>query len=65
MPEGAKQEDYVPFLQAMRALGFVKKAVDCSNSHFVTFELQRQAKPAGSAARVNWPRLGTCSYKRR
>ena len=64
MPEGGTQEDYRPFLQAMARLGFAKKLVDCSNSHFVTFELQRQ-KPSADGEELQWPHLRACAYKKR
>ena len=65
MPDGGQQEDYGPFLQAMRALGFARKSMDCSNSHFVTFELQRQGLSSDKEANLAWPQLRACSYKKR
>ncbi len=64
MPEDANQEDYHPFLQAMSGLGFSQKSVNYSNSHFVTFELQRQ-KPSADSVKVKWPQLRACTYKKR
>jgi len=64
VPDGGQQEDYGPFLQAMRGLGFARKSMDCSNSHFVTFELQRQGL-SDKGASLAWPRLRACSYKKR
>ena len=64
MPEDGTQEDYRPFLQAMAGLGFKQKNVDCSNSHFVTFELQRQ-KPSADSRKLEWPQLRACTYKKR
>ncbi len=64
MPEEGAQEDYRPFLRAMAGLGFTQKKVDYSNSHFVTFELQRQ-KPSADGEKLEWPQLRACTYKKR
>ena len=64
VPEDGNQEDYRPFLQAMGGLGFQQKNVDYSNSHFVTFELQRQ-KLSADIVRMKWPELRACTYKKR
>lgn len=64
MPEDATQEDYRPFLQAMGGLGFKQKSVDYSNTHFVTFELQRQ-QPSAAGDNLIWPQLKACTYKKR
>lgn len=65
MPEGGDQEDYGPFLQAMQGLGFAKTALDCSNSHFLTFELKRRGRATDGEQNMEWPQLKACSYKKR
>jgi ribosomal RNA-processing protein 8 len=58
-------EDFRPFLSALQALGFAQKSEDTSNSHFVTFELQKT--DAGKAEHwvQTWPKLKPCTYKKR
>ena len=65
MPEGHDAEDFGPFLQAMKGLGFAKKALDCSNSHFITLEMHRQGSPARNVEDQAWPLLKACTYKKR
>ena len=65
VPEGGDAEDFAPFLRAMKGMGFAKKALDCSNSHFVTFEMHRQGKSIKDAENQAWPLLRACTYKKR
>lgn len=60
-------EDLGPFLRALQLLGFSKKSVDTSNSHFVIFELQKAclSGEAGSSEQLDWPSLKPCLYKKR
>jgi hypothetical protein len=65
--EGGEGESFGPFLKALQGLGFSKKNVDTSNSHFVIFELQKAKSGAktGSVEALQWPSLKPCVYKKR
>ena len=65
VPEGGDAENFGPFLWAMRGIGFAKKALDCSNSHFITFEMHRQGSPTKDVEDQAWPLLRACTYKKR
>ena len=65
MPDGGDAEDFGPFLRAMNDMGFAKKALDCSNSHFVTFEMHRRGSSSKSVEDKAWPLLRACTYKKR
>ena len=65
VPEGGDAENFGPFLRAMRGIGFAKKALDCSNSHFITFEMHRQGSPTKDVEDQAWPLLRACTYKKR
>lgn len=58
-------EDFRPFLKALQGLGFSKKSMDTSNSHFVIFELQKVESDAKGGKSRDWPTLKPCAYKKR
>ncbi|BDA41487.1 probable ribosomal RNA-processing protein 8 at C-terminar half [Coccomyxa sp. Obi] len=58
-------ENFRPFLKALQGLGFSKKSMDTSNSHFVIFELQKAKSNAESGRASEWPILKPCAYKKR
>ncbi len=57
-------EDFGPFLEALRALGFTLERQDASNTMFVVWELRKREAGAARAAPA-WPALRACQYKRR
>ena len=56
------REDFAPFLDVLRALGFALARQDAANTMFVVFELRKRGAPAGG---IRWPALKACQYKRR
>jgi ribosomal RNA-processing protein 8 len=79
VPEGADREDFAPFLRCLRKLGFKLERQDAaSNRMFVVWELRLEAAAAAAgdekgdgeaakrlAARLDWPPLRACVYKKR
>lgn len=74
MSDGEGSSVLPAFLSALEQLGFALKRKDTSNSHFLVLELQRQQqqqqKVGGSGgssggARLSWPELRACQYKKR
>jgi ribosomal RNA-processing protein 8 len=79
VPEGADREDFAPFLKCLRKLGFKLERQDAaSNRMFVVWELRLEAAAAATdgdgndgeaakrlAARLDWPPLRACVYKKR
>jgi hypothetical protein len=62
--EGTSEtEDFSPFLSALEKLGFSKKAMDTTDSHFVIFEMQKTKD--GNNEQSSWPELKPCIYKKR
>jgi ribosomal RNA-processing protein 8 len=57
-------EDFGPFLEALRALGFALERQDAGNTMFVVWELRKRGAGAPRAA-LAWPALRACQYKRR
>lgn len=60
-------ENFGPFLAALKGLGFELRQRDTENRMFVTFIFQKKSKVAspGDGARIAWPELKPCIYKRR
>ncbi len=59
--------DFGPFLEALRALGFALVRQDASNTMFVVFELRKRAAGASKVPVTEpcWPALKACQYKKR
>ena len=59
------REDFAPFLDALRALGFALARQDAANTMFVVFELRKRGGGGAPAGGIRWPALKACQYKRR
>jgi hypothetical protein len=60
------EEEFGPFVGALKRLGFELRKQDTNNRMFVTFILQKKGAVCHSeAADTSWPDLKPCIYKRR
>jgi ribosomal RNA-processing protein 8 len=62
-PEGGR-EDFGPFIEALRGLGFKLVKQDASNRMFVTMLLRKKGEGGGGGG-IRWPQLRACVYKKR
>jgi ribosomal RNA-processing protein 8 len=69
-----EQEDFRPFVEALRKLGFKLSKQDVSNRMFVTMLFRKKGGggeggggegDGGGAAGIKWPPLRACVYKKR
>jgi ribosomal RNA-processing protein 8 len=60
----AGREDFGPFIEALRRLGFKLVKQDASNRMFVTMLLRKKGEGGGGGG-IKWPPLRACVYKKR
>lgn len=65
VPEGSKEEDFQPFIRALRQLGFSLVKQDAKNRMFVVWLLSKKAPKEADWRKIAWPQLKACMYKRR
>ena len=62
--DSSGKENFVPFLECMRKLGFQCKSQSKDNKMFVVWVF-RKSGDAALETEVDWPVLKACVYKRR
>ena len=60
---GGDKEDFAPFVEALRRLGFKLAKQDASTRMFVHMLLRKVG--GGGGGGINWPPLRACVYKKR